>query len=65
LKPARVLQTVHFGVAYDATLLNSLIMSATDNLAVDHQDGADGNAALPKPFSRFFNCDLKEIIHTG
>ena len=63
LQSSSVLQTVHFRVAYDTIFLNSLIVAATDDLAIDHQDGANRNAAFAQALSRFFNRGLEERVH--
>ena len=46
----------------DAAALDPLVSSATDDLAIAHQDGADGNASFARTESRFFDGGFEELV---
>src|SRR5207247_9289162 len=46
-----------------AAVLHALVMSAPDDFAVEHEHGADGDAAFGKPLFRFVNRGLEKWIH--
>lgn len=51
-----VFEAIHFGVVDDAAVLHPAVVSASDDLAVEHKHGADGNSTLGQAFEGFFNC---------
>ena len=57
-KPSRIFQAIHFGVMNDAAALHSLVMAASDNLAVEHQNRADGDSAGSQTCFCLLNCRL-------
>ena len=56
LKPSRVFQAVHFGVQHRAAFLHSLIVSATDDCAIDHEHRPDRNSTCSVSLLRFYEC---------
>ena len=48
-----------------APTLHALVVSATDDLAVQHQHGADGNTARRQALFCLFNCCFEKNIHAG
>src|SRR5438874_200200 len=55
-KPSRVFQAVHFGVQHRAAFLHSLIVSATDDCAIDHEHRPDRNSTCSVSLLRFYEC---------
>ena len=49
----RVFQAVHFGMQHRAAFLHSLIVSATDDCAIDHQHRADRDSTRSLSLLRF------------
>ena len=65
-EPAGVFEAVHLGVVDHAAILHAAIVSASDDLAVEHEHGADGNATLGRAQSRFIDGGLeKGVDHKG
>ena len=43
---AGIFEAIHLGVVDHAAILHAAVVSASDDLAVEHEHGADGNASL-------------------
>src|SRR5690606_27716948 len=56
-------QRIHFAMKYGAAALHALVVSASDNAALMHQDRAYGNSTLFQPKARLVDCRLHEVIH--
>src|ERR1043165_6146045 len=50
---AGVFQAIHFGVVNDAAALHALVVTAPNDLAVEHEHRADGNAAFREALASF------------
>jgi hypothetical protein len=49
----------------NAAALHPLVVSATDDLAVANQDGADRDAAFGQTGAGFVQRALEKLIHSG
>lgn len=63
LLAARVFEAVHLGVVDDAALLDALVVAASDDFAVAHEHGTDGDAASGEALFRLVNGGLQEGVH--
>ena len=58
-----IFQAVHFRMMDDAGVLHALIVSASDDLAIEDEHGADGDATGGETFFGFFESGFKKCIH--
>src|SRR5262249_25440953 len=58
----RPLEAIHLGVQHGAPLLYSTVVSAPNDAAVDHENGACGNATLAKPFAGFVESGIEKWV---
>jgi hypothetical protein len=60
---AGIFQAVHFRMMDDAGVLHALIVPASDDLAIEDEDGADGDATGGETFFGFFEGGFKKCVH--
>src|ERR1035438_8970294 len=63
LEPSGVFEAVHFRMMNHAAVLHPLVVATPDNLAVQHEHRADGNAAFRHTFFGCLNRGLEKWIH--
>ncbi len=63
MQPTGVLKAIHLRVENRTAILNSAVVPATCDLAVDHQDRSDRDAAFFQPDSGFFDRRFKKPVH--
>src|SRR5687768_9307232 len=61
-----VFESVHLAVQDCAAFLHAPVVTASEDTAVVHEDGADGDAALAQTLLRFLDGGLqKNVVHVS
>jgi hypothetical protein len=60
---AGVFEAIHLGVMNHAAVLDALVVAASDDFSLAHEDGADGYSARREAFPGFRNSRFEKCIH--
>ncbi len=65
LKPARVFETIHFGMMNDTVLLHALIVATTNDFPFKYEHRTDGDTAGRPTQFRLPNRRFQKNVHTA